>query len=431
METQLNKGTQLEIDCKQSNQYSFGSTLQGIVNKLRELTKSENVDNDWDIPFTRLRINYDDFQRCGSQGNVYYAKLGNNPIAVKIVKDIALTRIKHLKELNHKNIIKFHGISEKPPHFYILMEWCPYGTLHDHIHSGRQLSFKLLSGFTNQIANGMKYLHSKNIIHRDLKPSNILLTHNDVLKISDFGTHKVFRDKLPLTSITYAGTHAYMAPEVIRSEPYSFPVDVWSYGVVLWEVLTGDEPYKNLDSSAVVWAVGNNSFRLPIPFSFPDGFSRILNGCWKAQPSERLTFQQICIILKGAIHEAGRISNEQWLPLQAEWKREIRNEMDKHVRLNDKPNEDQIFHQKRQALDEALEQAQKRRDKNNYIYLKLQECSMLLQQERKEVAKMEELVARREQAVADEINSLREKLSLINEELDKRGIKLNCLQAEQ
>lgn len=413
--------TQLEIVCKQSPdssevQQSISDIssqnitnnnpqwLQNIINKLRELTRPEKqshlnktIDDDWEVPFERITMCQRDFQRCGSQGEVFYGKLSNTPVAIKRVKDVSLTKIRHLRELSHKNIIKFRGISQNSNYHFILMEWCQYGTLHDHIHSGRQLSATILSDFAQQIANGMKYLHSKKILHRDLKPSNILLTKQDVLKISDFGTHKVFcNDKLPVTSVTYAGTHAYMAPEVIRSEPYSFPIDVWSYGVVLWEILTSDEPYKNLDSSAVVWAVGNNSFKLPVPSNFPAGFSRILDGCWQADPVKRFTFQQVCMILKGATHEIDKISKERWQPLQAAWKREIRDELNKHLQFKNESNTDQIS-RKDQAYNEIIEAANKRLNKNNYLYLKLQETCLLAQREREELAKREEELGRREE----------------------------------
>lgn len=383
METKLEILDQ-KIVCKQSSD---------LISKFRNLfshTKESYIDDDWEIPFERIIICHRDFQRSGSQGEVFYGKLTNIPVAVKRVKDKSLTNIKHLRELNHRNVIKFRGISQNSNFYYIIMEWCQYGTLHDHLHNGKQLSATILSDFAQQIANGMKYLHSKKIIHRDLKPSNILLTKQDVLKISDFGTHKVFYDeKLPVTSVTYAGTHAYMAPEVIRSEPYSYPIDVWSYGVVLWEILTSDEPYKNLDSSAVVWAVGNNSFKLPVPSNFPGGFSRILDGCWKANPTERLTFQQVCIILKGAIHEIHTISKERWQPLQAGWKREIRMELNKNLQFKNEHATDQIC-RKEQALNELIEENIKRRNKINELYLKLQETCLHVQREREELIREKE-----------------------------------------
>lgn len=392
---------QLEIVCKQSSDFDSApqSTLQSIINKLKDITKTEKhhqIDDDWEIPFEKIRICYSDFQRCGSQGDVFYGKLSNQPVAVKRVKDASLTNIKHLRDLNHENILKFKGISQSSTHHYIIMEWCPYGTLHDHIHSGRQLSATILSDFTQQIANGMKYLHSKNIIHRDLKPSNILITHRDVLKISDFGDR------------TTAGTYAYMAPEVIRGEPHSFPVDVWSYGVVLWEILIGIEPYEKQDSSAVVWAVGNDSFCLPVPFNFPKGFARILKGCWRPLPSDRLTFKQICIILKGAVHE---ITKEAWPPLQAAWKRETRALLCKKF---EEDTGDDLLRQKQVALDEALEATQKRRDKVINMHLKLHECWMHIQRVEREQNERKEELDRR----SEELNRRERELARQKEELE-------------
>lgn len=446
--------TQLEILCRQStestipchnngipnpitnpnnnsgnNSHWLGTTIQFILTKMKELTKPEkHIDDDWEIPYDRIRMCHNDFQRSGSQGHVFYGKLSNTPVAVKQVKDVSLTKIRHLRELNHKNVIKFKGISERSNYYYIIMEWCPYGTLHDHIHSGRQLSSTILSDFTVQIASGMKYLHSKNIIHRDLKPSNILLTHNDVLKISDFGTHKVFDDKIPVTSMTYTGTYAYMAPEVIRGESYSFPIDVWSYGVVVWEILIGEQPYRNLDSSAVVWAVGNDSFRLPTPSDFPEGFARVLDGCWKALPHERLKFNQVFMLLKGAVQGVSKIQKGSWLTQQASWKREVRNELNKHMNLANDTSDDHYCRQNRKKEEkDTLKEAQRIREKNNHLYFKLQECCLDVQRDREEVKRREEIVARREEEfmqLQDENNQLKEKISAIISELHRRGISL-------
>lgn len=400
------------------------------------------IDDDWEIPLERIVMYQNDYHRCGSQGDVYLGRLSNSPVAVKRVRDGALANIRHLKDLDHKNIIHFKGVSQDPRRnfYFIVMEWCNNGTLAQKLHDAHPIiSPSNLCDFAQQIANGMKYLHSKNIIHRDLKPSNILLTRNNELKISDFGTHKVF-NKSSVLSTSQTGTYAYMAPEVIRGESYSFPIDVWSYGVVLWEMFFGLRPYNNLDSSAVVWAVGNNSFHLPVPASFPDGLSFILKGCWHAKAGERMTFQQICMMLKGASPELKKISKERWPPTQAGWKREARDELHKHLQSKNDPSEDEVFTQERKAFEEALEQAQKLRNRNKHLHLKLQECSMLVLRERREIEMREEMVTKREQAVIqaesknrcreNELNQMRETITLIKDELNRRGIQLECLKQE-
>jgi len=93
--------------------------------------------------------------------------------------------------------------------------------------------------------------------------------------------------------MTFAGTVAWMAPEVIRNEPCSEKVDIWSYGVVLWELLSGEIPYKDVDSSAVMWGVGSNSLHLPIPTSCPEGYGLLVKQCWSAKPRNRPSFKLI------------------------------------------------------------------------------------------------------------------------------------------
>ncbi|XP_019467211.1 mitogen-activated protein kinase kinase kinase 12-like [Meleagris gallopavo] len=170
------------------------------------------------------------------------------------------------------------GVCTQAPCYCIIMEFCAQGQLYEVLRAGRKVTPSLLVDWSMGIAGGMNYLHLHKIIHRDLKSPNMLITYDDVVKISDFGTSKELIDKS--TKMSFAGTVAWMAPEVIRNEPVSEKVDIWSFGVVLWELLTGEIPYKDVDSSAIIWGVGSNSLHLPVPSGCPDGFKVLLRQCW-------------------------------------------------------------------------------------------------------------------------------------------------------
>ncbi|KAF1586799.1 Mitogen-activated protein kinase kinase kinase 12, partial [Eudyptes moseleyi] len=169
------------------------------------------------------------------------------------------------------------GVCTQAPCYCIIMEFCAQGQLYEVLRAGRKVTPSLLVDWSMGIAGGMNYLHLHKIIHRDLKSPNMLITYDDVVKISDFGTSKELIDKS--TKMSFAGTVAWMAPEVIRNEPVSEKVDIWSFGVVLWELLTGEIPYKDVDSSAIIWGVGSNSLHLPVPSGCPDGFKVLLRQC--------------------------------------------------------------------------------------------------------------------------------------------------------
>ncbi|NXU06919.1 M3K13 kinase, partial [Buphagus erythrorhynchus] len=111
------------------------------------------------------------------------------------------------------------------PCYCIIMEYCAHGQLYEVLRAGRKVTPRLLVDWSTGIASGMNYLHLHKIIHRDLKSPNVLVTHTDAVKISDFGTSKELSDKS--TKMSFAGTVAWMAPEVIRNEPVSEKVDIW------------------------------------------------------------------------------------------------------------------------------------------------------------------------------------------------------------
>lgn len=127
--------------------------------------------------------------------------------------------------------------------------------------------------------------------------------------------------------MSFAGTVAWMAPEVIRNEPCSEKVDIWSYGVVIWELLTCEIPYRDVDSSAIIWGVGNNSLHLPIPSTCPQGFKYLVNICWNVKPRNRPSFKIILKLLEEAAKDLLKTEDEQYFKTQESWKEEIRTHM--------------------------------------------------------------------------------------------------------
>ncbi|KAI0211951.1 Mitogen-activated protein kinase kinase kinase 13-A [Lamellibrachia satsuma] len=211
-----------------------GGFFEGLLGCLRPMwtiigkaTSTElKQQSSWDIPFE----NISDLQWLGSgaQGAVFLGTLRQEQVAVKKVRNLKETDIRHLRKLNHPNIISFRGICTQAPCYCIVMEYCPYGQLYEVLRDGKQLPPSLLYDWARQITNGMSYLHSHKIIHRDLKSPNVLISKGDVAKISDFGTSREWNEKS--TKMSFAGTVAWMAPEVIRNEPCSEKVDIWSFG---------------------------------------------------------------------------------------------------------------------------------------------------------------------------------------------------------
>ena len=143
------------------------------------------------------------------------------------------------------------------------------------------------------IANGMAYLHSRNVIHRDLKPSNILMTADSRAKIADFGM-SVANTGQELTAET--GTYRYMAPEVIRHESYSSNADVYSFGIVLWQLVTREIPFASKTPIQAAFAVAEGE-RPPMPSTAPPRIKEIIRACWNQDSHKRPSFVYVAMEL--------------------------------------------------------------------------------------------------------------------------------------
>uniref|UniRef100_A0A8C8D3M8 Mitogen-activated protein kinase kinase kinase n=1 Tax=Oncorhynchus tshawytscha TaxID=74940 RepID=A0A8C8D3M8_ONCTS len=359
-----------------------------MIGKAYSPEHKHNQEESWEVPFEEIS----DLQWVGSgaQGAVFLGKFHGEDVAVKKVRDIKETEIKHLRKLKHPNIITFKGICTQAPCYCILMEYCAQGQLYEVLRAGRKITPSLLIDWAMGIAGGMNYLHLHKIIHRDLKSPNMLITHDDLVKISDFGTSKELIDKS--MKMSFAGTVAWMAPEVIRNEPVSEKVDIWSFGVVLWEMLTGEVPYKDVDSSAIIWGVGNNSLNLPIPESCPDGFKILLRQCWNCKPRNRPSFRQILLHLDIASADVLSTPQETYFKSQAEWREEVKQHFEKIKsegtclhRLDE-----ELINRRREELRHALdirEHYERKLERTNNLYMELNAVMLQLELKEKELQK--------------------------------------------
>ncbi|XP_051564992.1 mitogen-activated protein kinase kinase kinase 12-like [Myxocyprinus asiaticus] len=362
-----------------------------MIGKAYSTEHKQSHEELWEVPFEE--ISELQWVGSGAQGAVFLGKFHGEEVAVKKVRDIKETEIKHLRKLKHPNIITFKGVCTQAPCYCIIMEYCAQGQLYEVLRAGRKITPSLLVDWAMGIAGGMNYLHLHKIIHRDLKSPNMLITHDDLVKISDFGTSKELRDKS--TKMSFAGTVAWMAPEVIRNEPVSEKVDIWSFGVVLWEMLTGEIPYKDVDSSAIIWGVGNNSLQLPLPESCPDGFKILLRQCWNCKPRNRPSFRQILLHLDIASADVLSTPQETYFKSQAEWREEVKQHFEKIKsegtclhRLDE-----ELINRRREELRHALdirEHYERKLERANNLYMELNAVMLQLELKEKELLRREQ-----------------------------------------
>ncbi|ALR84495.1 putative serine/threonine-protein kinase receptor [Niemeyer virus] len=255
-------------------------------------------------------INYDEIKLgeqigLGSYGVVYRGKWKNVDVAIKkFIKqkidennllDIR-EEIAFLKKLHHPNIITMVGASLKKPNICIVTEYMEKGNLRDAMRTcNPKLEWNQKIKILVNIAKGISYLHSFNppIIHRDIKPSNILIDENWNVKIADFGFARIKEENAIMTR---CGTPCWTAPEIIRNEIYDEKVDVFSFGIVMWEVLTCKEPFIGSNFMKITMDILED-VRPVVPRDCPEEFAELMKKCWHAKSSKRPTMDDIIIVL--------------------------------------------------------------------------------------------------------------------------------------
>ncbi|XP_045431208.1 mitogen-activated protein kinase kinase kinase 20 isoform X2 [Pipistrellus kuhlii] len=289
-----------------------------------------------------VQIKFDDlqfFENCGggSFGSVYRAKWISQDKEVAVKKLLKIEKeAEILSVLSHRNIIQFYGVVLEPPNYGIVTEYASLGSLYDYINSNRseEMDMEHIMTWATDVAKGMHYLHMEapvKVIHRDLKSRNVVIAADGVLKICDFGASRFHNHT---THMSLVGTFPWMAPEVIQSLPVSETCDTYSYGVVLWEMLTREVPFKGLEGLQVAWLVVEKNERLTIPSSCPRSFAELLHQCWEADAKKRPSFKQIISILESMSNDTNLPDQcNSFLHNKAEWRCEIEETLERLKKL--------------------------------------------------------------------------------------------------
>ena len=216
--------------------------------------------------------------------------------------------------LNHPNIITIHDVIEENDQICIVMEYIEGKSLRDVIKESPQFPIPNYIDIITQISEGLSQAHQTGIVHRDIKPENIIIDKDGRVKILDFGLAKLKGvSKLTKDSSTL-GTIHYMSPEQIQGQNVDHRSDIWSVGVILYELLTGEPPFIGEYESAVVYSIVNDT---PEPVAGlrtggPMELERIINKCLQKSPGDRHQhLDELVVDLKGLKRESGGILTEE------------------------------------------------------------------------------------------------------------------------
>eukprot|EP00040_Diaphanoeca_grandis_P023518 m.128105 g.128105 ORF g.128105 m.128105 type:complete len:599 (-) comp29314_c0_seq1:618-2414(-) len=264
---------------------------------------SKHLDDAWELP--RKDIKLGKMLGAGNYGEVYKASYAREKdkmvVAVKTVKEDSMgieefmREAQVMKQMKHPNLVRLIGVCSAELPMYIVTEMVPHGDLLSYLRkqtSAKEINTKAKLYISSQVADGMSYLENKNVIHRDLAARNCLVADDLVIKIADFGMGRVIDDlytaktgsKMPVK---------WSAPESLCYNAFSSASDVWSFGILLWEVVTlGNNPYPDIESKDVLNKL-ESDYRMPEPSNCPMGMYSEMKSCWMMRAEDRPSFKQL------------------------------------------------------------------------------------------------------------------------------------------
>jgi serine/threonine protein kinase len=253
----------------------------------------------------------------GGSATVYQVKVGGEERVIKIANKVTSESLSNVvsANLDHINVVRVYATGIRSmsdaDETWTICEYCDRGDLKTNIQDG---FFRLASGHPNMrrivsvaldIALGMRYLHDNKIIHGDLTTPNVLLKSSKldqrgfVAKVADFGLSRPFTAwSNTHASVQPAGTVASMAPELMRDGHVRVQTDIYAFGILLWTMFTGEQPFGGLKDVAILNAVIVNRRRPMFPDDVPEPYVQLARSCWQQDPHSRPTWSVVTTVLK-------------------------------------------------------------------------------------------------------------------------------------
>ncbi|KAN0019805.1 hypothetical protein ACTFIU_003027 [Dictyostelium citrinum] len=267
----------------------------------RELQKKERFNEITEFLRGKKEIKFDEVAivekvGAGSFANVFLGIWNGYKVAIKILKNESISNDeKFIKEVSslikshHPNVVTFMGACIDPP--CIFTEYLQGGSLYDVLHVQKiKLNPLMMYKMIHDLSLGMEHLHSIQMLHRDLTSKNILLDEFKNIKIADFGLATTLSDDMTLSGIT---NPRWRSPELTKGLVYNEKVDVYSFGLVVYEIYTGKIPFEGLDGTASAAKAAFENYRPSIPPDCPVSLRKLITKCWAADPSQRPSFTEI------------------------------------------------------------------------------------------------------------------------------------------
>uniref|UniRef100_A0AAX7U242 Tyrosine-protein kinase n=1 Tax=Astatotilapia calliptera TaxID=8154 RepID=A0AAX7U242_ASTCA len=237
----------------------------------------------------------------------HHSRVYNNDrkVAIKNLKmgtmsvEAFLAEANMMKNLQHPRLVRLFAVVTQEP-IYIVTEYMENGSLVDYLKTteGSNLPMNVLIDMSSQVADGMAFIEQKNYIHRDLRAANILVSHELICKVADFGLARLIEDNEYTAREGAKFPIKWTAPEAINYGTFSIKSDVWSFGILLTEIVTyGRIPYPGMSNPEVIQNL-ERSYRMPQPDNCSDALYSIMCHCWKENPEERPTFEYLRNVLE-------------------------------------------------------------------------------------------------------------------------------------